>query len=134
MYQVLSNSLLYFQRYALDKLNIVELRKGSNSVNTGDRVVVLAFCDSAHGPLSVYEVPFNYLQYFKKYAPDKIILAKIEKGNNSILVIELRFLQSALSLIVLYQCIKFHIIPLYTSRYMLRTSFFLQKLEGKQLH
>ena len=70
IYQVLFNSLLYFQRYALDKLNIVELRKGSSSVDIGDRVVVLAFCDSPHGPLSVYEVPFNYLQYFKKYAPD----------------------------------------------------------------
>ena len=37
--------------------------KGSNSVNTGDRVMVLAFCNSPHGPLSVYQVSLNYLQY-----------------------------------------------------------------------
>ena len=42
MHKVLYNSLLYFQRYALDKLNIAKIRKGSNSVNTGDRVLVLA--------------------------------------------------------------------------------------------
>ena len=35
MYRVLFNSLLYFQRYDTDKLN-VEKRKGSNSVNTED--------------------------------------------------------------------------------------------------
>ena len=40
MYQVLFNSLQYSQRYALDKLNIAKIRKGSNSVNTGDRVMV----------------------------------------------------------------------------------------------
>ena len=56
MYQVLCNSLLYFQRYAPDKLNIAKIRKGSNSVNTGNRVLVLAFCDFHHGLLSVYQV------------------------------------------------------------------------------
>ena len=54
MCQVLFNSLLYFQRYAPDKLNIAKNRKDSNSVNTGDRLMVLAFCDFPHGPLSVY--------------------------------------------------------------------------------
>ena len=63
MYQVSFNSLLYFQRYAPDKLFTAKIKKGSNSVNTGDRVMVLAFCNSPHGPLSVYQVSLNYLQY-----------------------------------------------------------------------
>ena len=68
MYQVSFNSLLYFQRYAPDKLFIAKIKKGSYSVNTDDRVMVLAFCNSPHGPLSEYQVSLNYLQYF---APDK---------------------------------------------------------------
>ena len=40
-----------------------------------------------------------------------------------LLVIELRFLHLALPLMAVYQCIKFHLIPLYTFRDMLRTSF-----------
>ena len=64
MYRISFNSLLYFQRYAPDKLFIAKNKKGSNSVNTGERVVVLAFCNSLHGPLSVYQVSFIYLQYF----------------------------------------------------------------------
>ena len=39
MFQVLLNSLLHLQRYLLHKLNIAKIRKGSNSVNTGDRVL-----------------------------------------------------------------------------------------------
>ena len=38
----------------MDKLFISKIRKGSNSVNTGDRVVVLALCNSPHYLLSVY--------------------------------------------------------------------------------
>ena len=34
----------------------------------------------------------------------------------------------ALPLMVIYQCIKFHLIPVHTFRDMLRTSFLLQKL------
>ena len=64
LYQVSFNFLLYFQRYAPDKLFIAKIKKGSNSINTGDRVMILAFCDSPHGPLSVYQVSFIYLQYF----------------------------------------------------------------------
>ena len=66
MYQVSFNSLLYFLRYAPDKLFKIfaKIKKGSNSVNTGARVMVLAFCDLPSGPLSVYQVSLNYLQYF----------------------------------------------------------------------
>ena len=48
MYQVSFNSLLYFQRYAPDKLFIAKIKKRSNSVNIGDRVMILAFCNSPH--------------------------------------------------------------------------------------
>ena len=54
MYKVLFNSLLYFQRSAPDKPNIVKFRKGSNSVNTGDRVTILALCTFPDGPLLMY--------------------------------------------------------------------------------
>ena len=64
MYQVSFNSLLCFQRYAPDKLFTAKIIKGSNSVNTDDRVMVLAFCNSPHDPLLVYQVSLNYLQYF----------------------------------------------------------------------
>ena len=47
-----------------DKLFIAKIQKGSNSVNTGDRVMVLALCNSPQGPLSVYQVSLNYLEYF----------------------------------------------------------------------
>ena len=64
MYHVSFDSLLYFQRYAPDKFNIAKIRKGNNSINTDDRVMVLAFCTSPHSPLSLYQVSFIYLQYF----------------------------------------------------------------------
>ena len=78
------NALLYFQRYASDKLFIAKIRKCSNSVNTGDRVMVLIFSDSPHCPLSVYQVSFNSPVYFQRYAPDKLFIAKIKKGSNSV--------------------------------------------------
>ena len=64
MYQVSFDSLLYFQSYAPDKLYTAKNRKGNNSINTDDKVMVLAFCTSPHSPLSLYQVSFIYLQYF----------------------------------------------------------------------
>ena len=131
MYQVSFNSLLYFQRYALDKLFIAKIKKGGNSINTDDRVMVLAFCTlyqcikfhsfifntfrdmlqtslllqklereitvitcdkfknlalctSSDGYSSMYQVSFNSLLYFQRYAPDKLLFAKIRKGSNSV--------------------------------------------------
>ena len=69
MYQVSFNSLVYFQRYALDKLFIAKMKKESNFVNTDDRVM----CNTPHGPLLVYQVSLNYLQYFYRYAPNKSV-------------------------------------------------------------
>ena len=84
VYQVLFNSLLYFQGYAPDKLNIAKIRKGSHSVNSGDMVIVLAFCHFPHGPLVVNQVSFHSLVYFQRYSPDKLFIAKIKKGSKSV--------------------------------------------------
>ena len=53
-----------FQRYVPDNLFIAKIKKGCNSINPGDRVMVLTFCDFPHGPLSVYQVSLNYFEYF----------------------------------------------------------------------
>ena len=53
MYQVSFDSLLDFQKYAPHKFNIAKIRKGNNSINTDDTVMVLAFCTSPHSPLTV---------------------------------------------------------------------------------
>ena len=84
VYQVSFHPLVYFQRYAPDKLFIEKIKKGSNYINTGDRVMALALCISSHGPLSVYQISFNSLVYFQRYALDKLISAKIKKGSNFI--------------------------------------------------
>ena len=50
------NSSLYFERYAPDKLFIAKIKTKSNSINTGDRVAVLAFCTFTDSPLSIYQI------------------------------------------------------------------------------
>ena len=62
MYQVSFNSLLYFQRYDPDKLFIVKIKKGSNSVNAGDRVMGFCFLQFPSWPsisVSSFIVTFN---------------------------------------------------------------------------
>ena len=54
MYQVSSDSLVYFQRYAPDNLFIAKKKKGSNSIYTVERVMILALCNFPNDPLSVY--------------------------------------------------------------------------------
>ena len=67
---------LYIISYALDKMNIAKFKKGSNSVNTGDKVMILAFCTFSDNPLSMYQFSFNSLLYFQKDAPEKVLIAK----------------------------------------------------------
>ena len=50
-----------------------KIKKGSYSVTIDDRVTSLAFYNSPYGLLSVVQVSFNYLQYFERYALDKIV-------------------------------------------------------------
>ena len=83
MYQVSFNSLLYFQRYAPDKLFIAKIKKGSNSVNTGDRIMVFAFCNFLYSHLSLNQVSLIYIKFFQRYAPDKLTVANVRKGNTS---------------------------------------------------
>ena len=62
VYQVLFNSLVYFQRYATNKLFIAKInKKGSICVNTVDRVMIFALCTFSDGPLSMYQVSVNSL-------------------------------------------------------------------------
>ena len=78
----------------------------------------------------MYQVSFNSLLYFQRYAPDKLFIAKIKKESNSINTGDwLRFLHSAPPQMALYQYIKFHSIGSSTFRDMLWTSFLFQKSE-----
>ena len=65
MCQVTFDSDKYFQRYASDKLVIAKIGKGNNSINTGDRVMVLAFCTSSHYLLSIYQVSLFIFNTFR---------------------------------------------------------------------
>ena len=78
------NSLVFIHRYAPDKLFIVKNIKVSNSVNTVDRVTILALCIFADDPLTTDQVSFNSLVYFQRYAPDKHLIAKMKKESNSV--------------------------------------------------
>ena len=76
-YQVSFNSLLYFQRYALGKLFIEKNKKGSNPVNTGEKIMVLAFCNSPYGPLSLSQTSLNYLNTFRDMLQTSLLLQKL---------------------------------------------------------
>ena len=81
MYQVSFDSLLTLR----DMLRIIaKIKTGSYSVITCNRVTVLAHCTISDGCLSMYQVSFDSLLYFQRYAPDKFYIAKIRNGNNSI--------------------------------------------------
>ena len=86
---------------------IAKLTKGNNSLINCDRVSILALCTSFDGHLSMDQVSFISLLYFQRYAPDKLFIAKIKKGSNSVStgdrVMVLAFCNSSHG-----QCIKFH--------------------------
>ena len=58
MYQVSFDSLLYFKRYATDKLIIAKIKTGSNSVITCNRVTDLALCTSSDYGLKFHLILF----------------------------------------------------------------------------
>ena len=85
VYQVSLNSLVYFLRHAPDKLFIAKMKKGSNSVNTVDRVMVFAMCNFPYGPLSVHQVSFNSLNcLLSEICSGQTFIGKMKKGSNSI--------------------------------------------------
>ena len=59
----------------MDKL-ITKIKTGSNSVITCNRVTVLALCTFSDGRLSMYQVSFDSLLYFPRYASDKLKYCK----------------------------------------------------------
>ena len=91
-------------------LLLQKIRKGNNSVITCDRVTVLALCTFSDGHLSMYPVSFNSLAYFQRYAPDKLFIAKIKKGSNSLntsdRVMVLAFCNSPYGRLSVYRYIK----------------------------
>ena len=67
----LFSSLLYFQRYAPNKLFSAKIKKGSNSVNTGDMVMVLTLCDSRGPLLGFIKLPSIRLEICSKQKYDR---------------------------------------------------------------
>ena len=60
------------------------IKKGSNSINTGDRVTIIAFCNFPHSCLSVYQVSLNCNEdkvVMKTFAPDKSVTDGRLDGN-----------------------------------------------------
>ena len=89
-------------------------------------------CTSPDGHLSMYQVSFNSFLNFQRYAPDKLFVAKIKMGSNSVNTGErVMVLHSAISFMTLYLCIKFHLFIFNTFRDMLLASLLLQKLESQ---
>ena len=52
-------------------------------------VTILALCPFADDPLSMYQISFNSLVYLQKYAPDKLFIAKMKKGSNSVNTVDM---------------------------------------------
>ena len=77
MYQVSFDSLLYFQRYAPEKFNIAKIRKGNNSINTDDRVMVLAFCTSPHSPYHCIKFHLFIFNTFRDMLQTSLLLQKL---------------------------------------------------------
>ena len=74
MYQVSFDSLLYFQRYVLEKFNIAKIRTGNNSINTDDRVMVLTFCTSPHSPLPLFKFHLFIVNTFRDMLQRSLLL------------------------------------------------------------
>ena len=45
---------------------------------------LLAFCTFSDGRLLIYQVSFNSLEYFQRYAPHKLSIENIKKESNSV--------------------------------------------------
>ena len=116
MYQVLFNSLLCFQRHAPDKLDIAKIMKGSNSVNTGDRLRSLHYAIS----LMTLCTKFHFITFstVRDMHRKSLSLQKLERE-----ITPLEWYR------IIVLGIKFHLIPFYIFRDMLRTTFILQKFK-----
>ena len=50
--------------------------------------MVLAFCTCSDGLLSMYQVSFNSFLILLELVPDKLYIAKMKKGSNSVNTID----------------------------------------------
>ena len=125
----------YFQRYTSDKITIAKIGKGNNSIMICDRATILVFTSSLlhplYSPFSVASVSFDSHEYFQRYTSDKITIAKIGKGNNSIMICDRATILVFTSYLPHLYCIFFHIVSFNTSRNVLRTSFYSKLYIGK---
>ena len=81
------------------------------SINTVAKVMVHAFCTFPFNLLSVYKVSFILLSTFRNMLRTTLLLQKLgRKITPQLLVVELQFLRSTLSLIISYLCINFYFI------------------------
>ena len=81
------------------------------NINTVAKVMVHAFCTFPFNLLSVYKVSFILFSTFRNMLRTTLLLQKLgRKITPSLLVVELQFLRSALSLIISYLCINFYFI------------------------
>ena len=85
----------------MDKLIIAKIKMGRNSVITCNRIIVLALCTISDGHLSMYQVSFDSLLYFQRYASDKFNIAQV--GNTDDMVMVLAFCTCPHSPLSLYQ-------------------------------
>ena len=93
------------------------------------RTPLPAFCTSSDGHLLIYQVSFDSLLHFQRYAPDKLFISKIKKESNSVITCDrvtvLALCTSSDGRLSMYQ-VSFN--SFFNFRDMLRTTLLLQKL------
>ena len=83
VYQLLWNSLEWYQSYRADTISSLKITKGNNSTKNVGGVTVVNLCKSSGHALYVYQVLWNYHEQYQSYKEDTISSPKITKGNNS---------------------------------------------------
>ena len=80
--------LFYTFSYALDKFNIAKNRKGNNSINTDDRVMVLAICTFLIALYHCIKFHIFILKIpFSDMIRTSLLLQKLGREINSVIVI-----------------------------------------------
>ena len=69
-YQVLWNYLERYQSYRADTISILKIPKGNNSAKNVGGVTVVNLCTSSDHGLYLYQVSWNYLEWYQSYGPD----------------------------------------------------------------
>ena len=69
-YQVLWNYLERHQSYRADTISILKISKGNNSTKNVGGVTVVNLCTSSDHALYLYQVLWNYLEWYQSYGRD----------------------------------------------------------------